>query len=195
MIKKQLYFLIINFAFSLSITAQTYDEQYQICSEPLGKFVEVDSLYLTEIIKRDSCMIGTPAPDFKAITLDNKKIELSKLKGKVVLLIFWFTRCQPCIKEMPGFNKLVKLYADKNVTFISFTYDSDKVVQEFLEKQPFNFNNVADNDEVRQKVFKLLSVWPYTIIIDKEGKIRFMQFGSKGAESFDYFNKIIEKLL
>ena len=186
---------MVALVFSLTATAQAYDTQYKICSESLSKLTFVDSLYFALAQKRDSCLLGVTAPNFQVTTLDNKRIELSKLKGQVVVLNFWFTRCEPCIKEMPGFNKLVEWYANKNVTFISLTYDSSVLVREFLKRHPFKFNIVANNDEVRRNSFKLLSAWPYTIIISKEGKIAFMQFGSKGAETFAYFNGLINKLL
>jgi peroxiredoxin len=192
---KQLYTLIIASVLPFTIKAQTYESKYKICSETLSKLTSVDSLYFVLAQKRDSCLLGVTAPYFKGTTLDNKQIELSKLKGQVVVLNFWFTRCQPCIQEMPGFNKLVKFYANKNVTFISFTYDSSSMVKKFLKQHPFDFQHVANNDVVRRDSFKLLSVWPYTIIINKEGKIMFMQFGTKGAETFHYFNEIIDKLL
>ncbi|MDQ2862510.1 MAG: TlpA family protein disulfide reductase [Bacteroidota bacterium] len=193
--QKKLFILVITFAFCLTTKAQTYHAQYKICSESLDKLPLVDSLYFALAQKRDSCLLGVAAPNFQATTLDNKKIELSKLKGQVVVLNFWFTRCQPCIEEMPGFNKLVDFYANKKVTFISFTYDSSAMVMKFLKQHPFNFNNVAGNDEVRRNSFQLFSVWPYTIIISKEGKIMYMHFGTKGAETFNYFNKFIDKLL
>lgn len=111
--QKKLFILVITFAFCLTTKAQTYDAQYKICSESLDKLPLVDSLYFALAQKRDSCLLGVAAPNFQASTLDNKKIELSKLKGQVVVLNFWFTRCQPCIEEMPGFNKLVDFYANK----------------------------------------------------------------------------------
>jgi peroxiredoxin len=194
MIKKQVYTLFLALVFSLTATAQTYETQYKICSEPLSKLTLVDSLYIALAQKRDSCLLGVTAPNFQVTTLDNKIIEFSKLKGQVVVLNFWFTRCVPCIKEIPGFNKLVEFYKNKNVTFISLTYDSPEIVREFLKQHPFKFNNVADNEEVRLNNFKLFSAWPYTIIISKEGKIAYMQFGSKGAETFTYFNGLINKL-
>lgn len=194
--QKQLYILlIITFGFSLTTKAQTYETQYKICSESLSKLTYVDSLYFALAQKRDSCLLGVSAPNFQAITLDDKRIELSKLKGQVVVLNFWFTRCGPCIEEIPGFNKLVEFYANKNVTFISLTYDSTAMVRKFLKQHPWKFNIVANNDEVRRNNFKLFSVWPYTIIISKEGKIAYMQFGSKGTETFAYFNGLINKLL
>lgn len=192
---KRFYILMITLAFSLTSKAQTYDTQYKICSESLSKLTYVDSLYFALAQERDSCLLGVAAPNFQATTLDNKKIELSKLKGQVVVLNFWFTRCQPCIEEIPGFNKLVEFYKGKKVTFISFTYDSSLAVRKFLTQHPFKFKTVAQNDNVRRDVFKLFSVWPYTIIISKEGKIAFMQYGSKEEDTFAYFNKVINKLL
>lgn len=193
--QKQLIILIITFALSITIKAQTYETQYKICSASLSKLTHVDSLYFVLAQKRDSCMLGATAPNFEVTTLDNKRIELSKLKGQVVVLNFWFTQCQPCIEEMPGFNKLVEYYAHKKVTFISFAYDSSAIVKKFLKNHPFDFQKVADNDEVRRNIFKLFSVWPYTIIISKEGKIMYMTFSSEGAETFAYYHKIINNLL
>ena len=193
---KGTYFILITISiFSLSSSAQTYDEQYKICSESLSKLTFVDSLYFVLAEKRDSCMLGVQAPNFQATTLDYETVELSKLKGKVIVLNFWFTGCQPCIEEMPGFNKLVDTFSNKKVTFISFTYESSARVLNFLEQHPFKFKNVTNNDTVRREDFKLFSVWPYTIIINKEGKIAYMQFGTKGTEAFSYFDKIIKSLL
>lgn len=193
--EKTLLIFITIFVFSLTTKAQNYDGQYKICSESLSKLSFVDSLYFDLAKKRDSCLLGVSASNFQATTIDNEKIELSKLKGKVVVLNFWFTGCQPCIAEMPGFNKLVETFSNKKVAFISFTYESSATVLKFLKQHPFNFKNVTDNDAVRREDFKLFSVWPYTIIISKEGKIAFMQFGTKGAEAFSFFDNIIKSLL
>ncbi len=187
--------LLLTLIVSLKANGQSYDQQYQICSKAISKLTQVDSLYFSLVQKRDSCLLGVAAPDFEAITLDNKTIKLAKLKGQVVVINFWFTRCQPCVEEMPALNKLVEQYAHKNVTFVSFTYDSSALVRQFLKKHSFKFDIVADNDEVRSESFKLFSAWPYTVIISKEGKIVFMQSGSKGIETFAYFDKILDKQL
>lgn len=193
--QKQFYILIITLAVSLSAKAQSYDAQYQICSALLNKLTKVDSLYLAMVQTRDSCLIGSVAPNFQAFTIDSEKIELSKLQGQVVVLNFWFTRCSPCIEEIPALNKLVKLYAGRNVTFISLTNDSLATVTKFLKEHPFKFRVVANDDSVRHNIFKLFSAWPYTIIINKEGKIMDMQLGSKGGNTFSYFSKQIDNLL
>ena len=80
-----LFFILI---VSFSASAQTYEKQYDICSESLKNLKTVDSIYFDLIKKRDSCLTGTFAPNFIVTTIDNKMLELSKLKGKVVMLTF-----------------------------------------------------------------------------------------------------------
>ena len=197
MIEKQLYILLAFLVIFFAGKSQTYEMQYEVCSEDLHNFTHFDSteVYFNLVKKRDSCLLGISAPDFEATTLDNKKIDFRSLKGEVILLNFWFIGCQPCREEIPGFNKLVSHYTGKNVTFISITYNSAAIVKKFLKQHPFKFATVADNDEIRRNDFKLSSIWPYTIILNKDGKIVFMQFGTKGEQAFSYFKTIIDKLL
>jgi peroxiredoxin len=125
-------------------------------------------------------MIGADLPDFSATTLDGEKIELSKLKGKVVVLNFWFIACAPCRLEMPGLNKLVEQFKGEEVEFISIARESEQALRDkFFKEHEFKFKTISD---IEQKVHrKLLGLqgYPTTIIIDKEGKIRLMTIGGK----------------
>ena len=203
--KRLLGALLIFLTTYFTSKAQTYASQYEICSDSLQRFTQStfgkqfpDSLlsFYMELVKtKDSCLLGVSAPNFQATTLDNKKIESASLKGQVIVLNFWFTACPSCLTEMPGFNKLVDYYAGKKVTCISVTYDSAAEVKKFLRQHPLKFITVADDDKIRMDDFKLNGIWPYTVIINKEGKIVFMQFGTKGEQTFSYFKAIIDKLL
>ena len=57
--------------------------------------------------------IGSRLPDFSAEDLRGRKISSADLRGKVVLIDFWATWCQPCKKEMPGYQKLVDKYGSR----------------------------------------------------------------------------------
>ncbi len=192
---KQITVLIILILFSFSTYAQTYQEQFDKCSILLKGLTTVDSTYLARAHERDSCLVGSIAPEFHVTTMDGQRIDFSDLKGKVIVLNFWFTRCQPCIEEIPGLNKLVDTFSKSGVSFISITYDETKVVQQFLRNHTFKFQNVADDDSVRSDDFKLLGAWPYNIIIDRKGRISYMQFGSWGQKTFDFYSDKIRKLL
>jgi len=193
-IKRYFIFTFIIF-FTITVKAQTYSEQYQKCSEELTKLTEVDSVYFELLKKRNDCLIGTAAPNFTAKTVDNEEIELSKLIGKVVVLNFWFTKCEPCIKEMPYLNKLVTTFSEKDVAFISFAPEDPVKLKTFFSKHPFKFKTIPNSETIRRDIFKLFSIWPYTIIIDKTGKINKMGFGTLDEETFPVYKNRITDLL
>lgn len=185
---------------SSTANAQTYEEQYAKCSEKLPVVDgDIDPSYFVHLKERDLCLAGSVAPNFTATSIDGKEIDLSKLKGKVVVLNFWFTRCEPCIAEMPDLNKLVDHYSSKDVAFISFSYEEETVIKAFLEKQPFKFTTVAKSEYIRRDILKLFSMWPYSVIIDREGKISKMWSGNPnrgdGTNVYNYYKEAIDNLL
>src|SRR5436853_6658072 len=64
-------------------------------------------------------LIGKPLADLSFVDLSGNKIQKKDLLGKVIVINFWFTSCQPCINEMPLLNNLVAAYKDTNVVFIA----------------------------------------------------------------------------
>jgi carboxyl-terminal processing protease len=118
---------------------------------------------------------GSTATDFSGTSFDGSSVQLSKLKGKVVVLNFWFAGCVPCVQEIPDLNGLVKKYAGKDVEFLAVTYDEKSLVSEFLKKYPFDYKIVADAQSVVD-TYRINS-FPTHIVLDKEGKILFTQFG------------------
>lgn len=120
----------------------------------MSKLKNIDSLYFDLLDKRDSCLTGSKAPNFVVTTIDNEVLELKRLKGQVVMLNFWFTRCQPCIKEMPDLNKLVALYANKKIIFISFAPEDSGTLRKFFLEHNFNFKPVAKDETIRREKFE-----------------------------------------
>lgn len=198
-IQKDMKIFILSLLISTTLSAQNYENQHAKCSDELQLNGEIDDTYFTRLKERDACLKGTTAPNFTATTIDGKEIELSKLKGKVVVLNFWFTRCQPCIAEMPDLNKIVDHYTGKDVVFLSFAPEDKTKLEEFFQKHPFKFTAVPESETIRRDVFKLFSAWPYAVIIDKEGKIGKMWFGNsnkpKDMSIFDHYKNSIDGLL
>ncbi len=192
---KPISLILLFLTVKLSAFAQTYEKQYDLCSEDLKKLTNVDSLYFALVNERNSCLEGTLAPDFIATTINNEVLELSKLKGKVVMLNFWFTRCEPCIKEMPDLNKLVEIYSNEDVEFISFAPESKDTVRNFLERNSFKFKAVANSESIRSDKFKLFSAWPYTILIDRNGRIKKMILAAPEDNVALYYQMLIDEML
>lgn len=116
---------------------------------------------------------GKPAPLFVAKTIDGQEVSLEHLKGKVVVINFWFTTCVPCIKEMPGLNKLTEKYQKEDVIFLAVTWNNEEEIRAFLKKHDFKFQIVANRkDIVLIKYLKERAAFPTTFVIDRIGIVR-----------------------
>jgi peroxiredoxin len=116
-----------------------------------------------------------PAPGFEVKTLDGETQRLADLKGKVVVLNFWYIGCSPCRVEIPGLNKLVAEFSGQDVVFIAFALDKPEELRNFLKDVPFNYRIVAEASTIRS-LFDV-SVFPTHVLINKQGKIEFTLVG------------------
>ncbi|KJR41499.1 redoxin domain-containing protein [Candidatus Magnetoovum chiemensis] len=113
---------------------------------------------------------NAPAPDFKLKSVDGQEVSLSSLKGKVVLLNFWATWCDPCRDEMPSLNKLYKEFKDKNFVVLGISSENARDVKAFLNSNPLEFLMlIAPNSSV-SKSYKVFMM-PTSFLIDKKGRI------------------------
>lgn len=119
--------------------------------------------------KAIKAMIERPAPDFSLKDMEGKTWKLSGLKGKVVVLNFWFTSCPPCDTEMPELNRLVKTYGDKNVVFLGLTFNERNIVTDFLKTKHFAYSILPSSGKVDQAY--QVSSWPTSFVIDRNGNI------------------------
>ncbi len=85
------------------------------------------------------------AKNFTATALDGSTVNLAQVRGKVVVVSFWTTRCAICAAEIPKLNKLADAYKGKNVVFLGLTTDNAAKVKDFLRKKPFNFDILPDS--------------------------------------------------
>jgi peroxiredoxin len=120
-----------------------------------------------------NALVGLAAPQFELTDLQGKKWSLNALRGKVVVLNFWFTACAPCIREIPELNKLTEQYKGKDVVFLGLAPDKAEKINTFLQKRDFKYTILPDSYEVSQS-FKI-SNWPTSMVIDGQGTIRFIQ--------------------
>ncbi len=120
-------------------------------------------------------LYNTEASDFNVKDIDGNDYSLKDLKGKIVVLNFWFTTCNPCIKEMPHLNQLVEDYKNKNVVFLSFADDELSKIKSFLAKKQFDYKTIVADEEIL-KAYQIKS-YPNNVVIDQSGKIAFIASG------------------
>jgi len=80
------------------------------------------------------------AETFSEASLDGKTFDLAQLKGKIVLISFWSTKCAICHSEIPKLNQLAQNYKNKDVVFLALTMENSSKVEAYLKKNPFDFN-------------------------------------------------------
>lgn len=113
--------------------------------------------------------VGAQFKDFTAKDMDGNTVTLADLKGKVVVINFWFVACQPCIMELPQLNDVVEKYKGKDVEFIAVTFDKKDKVKNLIDKKEFNYRLI--NDEMNMVRSYGVAAFPTNIVLDKTGKI------------------------
>ena len=135
---------------------------------------------------------GELAKDIIVTDLKGNHIKLSELRGKIVVLNFWFIKCKPCVIEMPHLNKLKKLYKDKNVEFLAITFDKKELVEQFLIKNRFNYT-IASNASDAINIYGVNS-FPTNMILNQRGEIVLKEIGYR-TNIKDVLKASIDKLL
>ncbi|WP_415328775.1 TlpA family protein disulfide reductase [Chryseobacterium sp. MMS23-Vi53] len=109
-----------------------------------------------------------PIENYKNQKGENFKSD--ELRGKMTLINFWSTTCEPCIKELPYLNKLKETLNEK-ANFIAITQDSNEKVKKFLTNHTFNFQHITNSISELKSYFPVLRN-PMTFIVDKNGNIK-----------------------
>lgn len=121
--------------------------------------------------------IGNKYPDF--FNKADSTLSSGNLKGKVVLLNFWFAQCPPCIAEFDGLNQLyAQLKGRKDFAFISFTFENQDVVEEFKKKYNLEFPIFTISEEECTRLMES-PLYPTNIVLDKKGIVKYYHVGGK----------------
>lgn len=131
---------------------------------------------------------GATAPQFNVKTLDGKTLSSADLKGKVVVLSFWFIGCPACMEMEPLLNAFkAKFAGNDDVVFLAMTADPTPNVKKYLSKEKFDYIQVADAIVAMDSfVFKM---YPKNIVIDRTGKIVYWR---STINAWDKFESVVK---
>ena len=134
--------------------------------------------------------IGSRLPDFSVKDLQGREISSADLRGKVVLIDFWATWCQPCKKEMPGYQRLEDRYGSRGFAVVGFKFDTMMDMEDpvlFAKKIGVRYPLAVAADDLKQK-FGDIEGLPTTMLYDRQGVLR------KKIIGFEYTNVIESEL-
>ncbi|HKC36987.1 MAG TPA: TlpA disulfide reductase family protein, partial [Chitinophagaceae bacterium] len=129
-------------------------------------------------------LLNKPLKSFHLTDLNNKKWDSKELRGKTIVINFWFTACKPCIQEMVYLNKLVQENKDSSVVFIAPAPENETQIKRFLKKYAFDYNITPSSTDFISAMN--IENFPTHLVIDKDGIIRQVFIG--------YADDIKEKL-
>ncbi len=130
-------------------------------------------------------LIGRKAPEFLADSINGKPVSLSNYPESPIILNFWASWCPPCRDETPHFEKIWRLYKEKDVVVIGINVQDDlNSANEYISEFDVTFINGMDKNG-RIMVDYGVTGLPVTFFLDREGMIIGRWVGSIGASSLE----------
>ena len=137
---------------------------------------------------------GGLAPDFTLRTLDGPNLRLQEQRGRVVLVNFWASWCGPCRQEMPQLSKLYEKYRTSGFVLLGVNVDDDtRNAVDLAAKLGLKFPVSFDSDKKVSRLYDL-SAMPSTVLIDRDGRVRYVHRGYKDGYE-DTYDQQIRRLL
>lgn len=138
--------------------------------------------------------VGQKAPDFTLTTFDGQQISLHSLQGKVVVINFWASWCQPCELEAADLESAWLFYQSRpDIIFLGADYvDTEPEAKAYLQKFNITYQNGPDLGTRISQAFRILGV-PETYFIDRNGKLAYKQIGP--FASLEDIKAIIDPLM
>lgn len=134
------------------------------------------------------------APDFTLKSMNGPNLRLAEQRGRVVMVNFWATWCGPCRQEMPQLDRLYQKYKSSGFVLLGVNVDDDaRKAGDVASKLGVTFPVLLDTDKAVSKLYDL-STMPSTVIIDRDGKVRYLHRGYLAGYE-DNYDKQIRELL
>ncbi len=120
---------------------------------------------------------GGAAPPLALSDVEGRVYRLDEYRGKVVLVNFWATWCEPCREEMPSMNRLRASLAGRPFEVLAVNLaESESRIRRFLEQLPLDFPVLMDRDSGAAKAWQA-RLLPASFLVGPDGRIRYSVTG------------------
>jgi peroxiredoxin len=130
---------------------------------------------------------GMEVGDISTVDITGKPLSFSDYRGKVVVLNFWFIGCAVCRAEIPRLNDFAGRFAgEKDIAFVAVTADPRGQVRDFIEKNRFDYRQIADGKPVLSQF--VVGGYPKNVVIGKDGRIVYWR---SSVAAWDKFESVV----
>jgi peroxiredoxin len=137
-----------------------------------------------------SDLTGQAAPDFALKSSSGDNVRLSEYRGDVVMVNFWATWCGPCRQEMPLLDELYSRYERVGFSLLGVNIDDDsRKAMNMVSELGVSFPVLFDARKEVSKLYKVEAM-PVTVLIDREGTVRYVHHGYKPGYEDKYLDQI-----
>jgi peroxiredoxin len=134
------------------------------------------------------------APDFTLKSAGGSNLRLQEQRGRVVMINFWATWCGPCRQEMPHLNRLYDKYRSAGFQLLGVNIDEDPAkAQGLATKLGLQFPVLFDADKRVSRLYDL-NTMPSTVLVDRDGRVRYVHRGYREGYETTYEKQIRELL-
>lgn len=130
------------------------------------------------------------APDFALPDSRGQTVSLENFAGEVVLINFWASWCAPCRQEMPLLEAIYQRYASLGFNLLGINVEEDSsLADRFLQTTPVSFPILYDRENSISKLYDVIAM-PTTILVDRQGQMRFIHHGYEPGYEKDYQDQV-----
>ena len=131
---------------------------------------------------------GTKISELELKDLNGTVYTLESLKGKVIVLNFWFTQCKPCVAEFPDLNELKAKFDSEKVVFFAVSWNDTATINTFMKNRRLDYTIIPNGNKIID-YFKIPH-YPYNVIIDQNGTVAYID----DVLSLNIFKKMERKI-
>ena len=146
-------------------------------------------------LSKGGIMIGSQRPDFRLANTTGEFVTAEDFTGKILLINFWATWCEPCLREMPMLVDLQREYGPAGLQVLGVAIDDVQNVREFVQKYGISYPILVGAGDVMATSAaygNVDGVLPYSVLVDSDGIIRWQYIGEiRRSEAVTLLNKLL----
>jgi peroxiredoxin len=132
------------------------------------------------------------APDFTLKSLEGSNLRLEEYRGQVVLINFWASWCGPCRQEIPLLDRLHQRYLDTGFAVLGINVEGEEApARKLIDRIPVTFPVLIDQEQRVSELYELEAM-PSTVVVDRDGVVRYIHRGYKPGDEAKYIEVVKE---